>query len=135
MVLQRGGVGGFGRDVFEEFEHDGGVACGGEVDFLVVGNFADSAGSGKYGAWWEGEIGGTRVRLRKGIFWARNGPGVGEGRRERDGEGAAKEVDFLERHFLFLGEVCAVESKLVWCVLLGLCLQLHGVRAGLYVQD
>jgi hypothetical protein len=45
MVLQRGGVGGFGRDVFEEFEHDGGVACGREVDFLVVGDFADRAAS------------------------------------------------------------------------------------------
>jgi hypothetical protein len=46
VVLQRGGVRGL-RDVLEELEHDGSVARGGEVDFLVVGDFADGARCGE----------------------------------------------------------------------------------------
>jgi hypothetical protein len=40
MVLQRFFVAVL-VDVFEDFDHDGRVALGVEVDFLVVGDFAD----------------------------------------------------------------------------------------------
>jgi hypothetical protein len=42
MVGKRLGVAGL-LDVFEDFEHEGGVARAVEVDFLVVGDFADFA--------------------------------------------------------------------------------------------
>ncbi len=43
MVPQGGFVGGCVGDAFAEIEHEGGETCGGEVDFLVVGDLADRA--------------------------------------------------------------------------------------------